>query len=66
MSKELEFKIFCIEGYKTSHNISGKEAFSLFEKYKVFDYLSSFYDVLHGMGLNFVIEDIDGFISARE
>lgn len=66
MNKELEFKIFCLEGYKTSHNISGKETLDLFEKYGVFNYLSSFYDVLHSMGLNFIMEDIDNFISARK
>ena len=37
----------------------------LFEKYKVFEYLDKFYDVLHTTGHRYIINDIDSYIEAR-
>ena len=37
----------------------------LFKKYNVFDYLESFYDVLHTTGRDYLIEDIDIYINSR-
>ncbi|MCL2055409.1 MAG: DUF3791 domain-containing protein [Oscillospiraceae bacterium] len=65
MTKCLEFKIFCLERYKHIHNLSGKEAFNLFKKHGVLDYLNEFYDVLHTFGDRYIVEDIDKYISAR-
>ena len=65
-SKVLYFKVFCFEAYKSSHNMTGREAMNLFTKYKVFEYLESFYDVLHTLGREYLIEDIDIYINARK
>ena len=65
MSKELSFSIFCLENYKLHRNMNGREVFELFTKYKVFDYLREFYDVLHTTGSNYVNHDIDCYLAAR-
>lgn len=65
MSETLKFKTFCLENYRLAHGLSGAEAARLFTEYGVFDYLTSFYDVLHSMGANYLVEDIDQFIEAR-
>lgn len=64
-NKILYFKVFCFEAYKASHNMTGREAMELFTKYKVFDYLESFYDVLHTLGKEYLIEDIDIYLNVR-
>lgn len=66
MSKTLDFKVFCLTAYKTKHELSGQKAFELFQKYGVFSYLESCYDVLHTTGRDYLIEDIEKYIQARQ
>mgnify|MGYP003318725510 FL=1 len=66
MSKTLEFKIFCIEAYKREKNLNGYQIMDLFEKYGVLDYLDVGYDILHTTSREYIIEDIDMFISKRK
>jgi len=66
MSKTLEFKIFCLESYKSTHNMNGVSVLDVFNKYGVFDYIESFYDVLHSTGQQYIVEDIDLFMKARQ
>jgi len=63
MDKIIAFKVFCLENYKTLHNLTGKKALDIFQKYKIFDYISSYYDVLHTYGRLYIINDIDDFIT---
>ena len=65
MDKILSFKVFCLESYKTVHNLSGLAAYEIFVKYKVFDYISSCYDVLHSNGRLYIVGDIDEYIACR-
>jgi hypothetical protein len=65
MSDTAYFKVFCIERYKNEHKLKGSEVIQLFKEYGVFDYLTSFYDVLHTFGDRYIVADIDEFIMAR-
>nr|WP_302685531.1 DUF3791 domain-containing protein [uncultured Ruminococcus sp.] len=64
-NKIMKFQIFCIEVFKIHHNLSGKEVVKLFEKYGVLDYLSENFDVLHTVGENFIVNDIDEYLKSR-
>jgi len=66
MSEIVNFKAFCLERYKFKHNLNGKDVIHLFLKYGVLEYISSFYDVLHTFGDQYIIEDIDRFIEVRQ
>ena len=66
MDKILLFKIFCLENYKIFHNLSGKTAFDIFNKYRLFDYITDHYDTLHSFGLIYLVNDIDEFIAHRK
>ena len=46
--------------------IERQEVADAFEKFGVFDYLDEFYDVLHTLGRDRLIEDISKFIAARQ
>jgi len=63
MDKLITFKVFCLENYKTVHNLTGKTALDIFQKNKVFDYITSYFDVLHSFGRLYIINDIDDFIA---
>ena len=63
--EKLLFVSFCIEEYKAQHGITGEEVVKLFEKYGVTDYLMAGFDVLHTLGRNMILDDIEGFIETR-
>jgi len=66
MDKLLAFKVFCLESYKAVHRLTGKAALDIFQKYRVFDYIASCYDVLHANGRLYIVGDIDDYIAHRE
>ncbi len=66
MSKELPFIVLCVEEYKNKKNMLGEEVVDLFNKYCVFEYIKSFYDVLHTTGTRYIINDIDLYIDSRK
>ena len=63
--EKLFFVSFCIEEYKAQHGMSGEEVVKLFEKYGVTDFLMDRFDVLHTLGRNMILADIDSFIETR-
>lgn len=66
MNRTMDFTVFCVESYKQAHNLTGKETVDLFTHYKVFEYITSFYDILHSNGQEYIIEDIDTYVKSRE
>lgn len=60
------FISFCIEQYKNEKSLTGTEAMLLLDKYKVLDYLSEHYEVLHTQGRQWLMEEIDEFIRIRK
>ena len=66
MDKILAFKVFCLESYKTVHSLAGKTALDIFLKHRVFDYITSCYDVLHSYGKLYIVSDINDYIAHRE
>ena len=66
MSKEGKFLIYCLEMYRVTKKLTGKQAIDLFKQYGIIDYVMSCYESLHTTGTNYIIEDIDLFIEARQ
>lgn len=66
MSKETTFLIYCIEIYKKSKDLSGKQVATLFDKYRVFEYIISYFEALHTTGERYIVNDIDLYIAARQ
>lgn len=65
MCAETKFIVFCMESYKVHKSLTGKQVAQLFEKYGVYDYIREFYDVLHTTGEQYVNNDIDMYLQAR-
>lgn len=66
MNRTMDFTVFCIESYKQAQRLTGKETVDLFVQYNVFEYIASFYDILHSNGQEYIIEDIDAYIKSRK
>ena len=57
------FIIFCLEHYRNFKQVTAMQAFSLFLETGVFQYLTEGYDVLHTQSRDYIVTDIDDFIS---
>ena len=65
MNKMIDFTVFCLESYKQAKHLTGKAVIKVFNDNKVFDYIKSFYDVLHSTGQDYIVQDIDLYINSR-
>lgn len=66
MDQITKFMVFCIEEYKKSEKLSGKQVINIFNKYKVLDYITTYYEALHTTGTTYIINDINLYIEARQ
>ena len=62
----LSFKTFCIELYADQKSIPSNEIYSLFEKNGIIQMLDNDYDLLHGHGFDYIINDIDQILENRD
>ena len=58
----LSFKTFCIELYADHKSIPSNEVYTLFENNNILQMLDDDYDILHGHGFEYIIQDIDRII----
>lgn len=66
MSRQGDFMIYCTEQYKSAKKLTGKQVSALFSRYRVWDYIYSCFEALHTTGTNYIVEDIDLYIEARQ
>ena len=64
-AKVIAFVAFCIKSYKAAKNLSGEGVSSLFTRFGVDRYLYEEYEVLHTMGIDAVLADIDRYLEVR-
>ena len=55
----LSFKTFCIEKYADHKHMPSNEVYALFDKNGILQTLDNNYELLHGHGFEYVIQDID-------
>jgi hypothetical protein len=63
--KLIEFISFCIENFKITHDMKGKDVANLFNEKKVIDFLTEGYEVIHTQGKEYIIEEIEIFLKNR-
>ena len=66
MSRQGDFLIYCTELYKSAKKLTGKQVSELFSRYSVWDYIYSCFEAVHTTGANYIVEDIDLYIEARQ
>lgn len=64
-AKIAEFISFCIEMYAREKKLSGREVSSRLRAADGYEYLLRGYDVLHTMGHEWLIEDLDELFRVR-
>lgn len=62
MSKETNFVIYCMERYRHFKGLSGADVARLFEQCGIYSYIVRYYEALHTMGDQYIIQDIEDHI----
>ena len=60
------FVAFCIEEYGAAKGMAGEQVLDLFSQYGVTDYLSNCFEPLHTQGRQWLIAEIDEYISINK
>jgi hypothetical protein len=60
------FVVYCIEEYKSAEELSGKAVIELFNRYRVIDYIRTYYEALHTTGRQYIVDDINLYIKGRQ
>ena len=60
------FLTFCVENYAKKHSMTSLEAYALFRRYGVDEYLVNGFDMLHTQGEDCILQDIEIFINNRK
>ena len=66
MDDKTNFIVYCIEEYKSAEDLSGKAVIDLFNRYRVIDYIRAYYEALHTTGRQYIVDDINLYINARQ
>ena len=66
MDEKTPFIVYCLEEYKSVEKLSGKAVIELFNRYRVIDYIRSYYEALHTTGRQYIVNDINLYIKARQ
>ena len=65
MSK-LSYKTFCIELYADYKSIPSNEVYTIFEENGVLKMLDEDYDLIHGFGFQYAMNEIDQYLSGGD
>ena len=66
MDEKTNFIVYCIEEYKSAENMTGKAVIELFNRHSVIDYIRAYYEALHTTGRQYIVDDINLYINARQ
>ncbi|MCQ2380533.1 MAG: DUF3791 domain-containing protein [Victivallaceae bacterium] len=64
--KKAEFAAFCIEAYKLKLGVSGAKVAEYFEDTGTLDFLLENYDMLHTLGREQLIGEMERFLAGRQ
>ena len=62
--QETRFLIYCMERYRYFKGLSGAAVAKMFDKYRVYSYITKYYKSLSTMGDCCIVQDIDDYISS--
>ena len=65
MSK-LSFKLFCIEKFADRKHVPGNEVYKIFETKGILQMLDEDYEILHGHGFDYILDDIERILEDKE
>ena len=59
-------ELHCLEEFKSVEQLSGKDTIELFNRHGVVDYIRAYYEALHTTGRQYIVNDINLYIKARQ
>ena len=52
-----------MDRYRYLKKLSGADVARIFEKYDIYGYITKYFEALHTMGDNYIVQDIDDYIA---
>ena len=65
MDNVTKFLVYCIEIFKASKKINGKQALEIFNQYGILEYIVKYHGALHTTGPEYIVEDISEYIEEQ-
>ena len=65
-TKNLLFKVFCMEHYREAKKQSAEETLFLFSKYGIFDFLDETFEMLHTQDTEYILDTITTYIKKKK
>ncbi len=62
LDKERMFYVFCVEKFSMFKTMTAMEVLALFQKYDVYNFTTSNYDVLHSQGEEYILNEITMYL----
>lgn len=62
MDERMAFAVYCIELYRARHGGNGNEIMDLFIGTGALDYVMRFYDALHVMDSEYILDDLESYV----
>lgn len=66
MDKNMKYLLFCMETYKQHRNLTGRQVYEKFKKYRFDDYILELYELLHIQGTRRLLEDLDEYQAIQD
>ena len=63
-TKEGKFLIYCMERYRHFMGLSGSDVAKIFDEYGIYGYITKYFEALHTMGDQNIVQDIDDYIES--
>jgi len=65
MLKYMDFIVYCIEEYRNAKKLTGRQVITIFNKYRVYDFIEKSYDALHTYSGDEIAWNISEYIKNR-
>ena len=58
----MEFVVYCIEEYRNAKKLTGRQVITVFEKYRIYDFIEKSYDALHTYSGDEIVWNISEYV----
>jgi len=65
MLKHMEFVVYCIEEYRNARKLTGRQVITIFNKYRIYDFIEKSYDALHTYSGDEIVWNINEYIKHK-
>jgi hypothetical protein len=66
MFKHMDFIIYCIEEFRVTNRMTGRQVINIFNKYNVYGFIEDSYNALHTFGSDNIVWNLKDYNAAKQ